>query len=193
MSILDNKSSLENYQLLLVEVANLVQNHRVIAIQSVQTISNQLYWNIGELIIKKQDEFGWGYSIVKQMSLDLPKLIGEGISWSPRNLWLMRQFVQEYSNMNQADSQKRFNEFNLQEKAKVNQTDSVLENVKKLLFEVPWQHNVLIFQKIKDLEVEYALRSANKPIGVSEYVLSKDLPSEFIGKLPTVEQFNNIF
>jgi hypothetical protein len=193
MSILDNKSSLENYQLLLVEVANLVQNHRVIAIQSVQTISNQLYWNIGELIIKKQDEFGWGYSIVKQMSLDLPKLIGEGISWSPRNLWLMRQFVQEYSNMNQADSQKRFNEVHLQEKAKVNQADSVLENVKKLLFEVPWQHNVLIFQKIKDLEVEYALRSANKPIGVSEYILSKDLPSEFIWKLPTVEQFNNIF
>ncbi len=151
-----NEIQSENYHLLLDEVAGLVQNHRIEAVQSVQTISNQLYWNIGELIIKKQDEFGWGDSIVKQMSQDLPKLIGEGISWSPRNLWLMRQFYIEYSKVNQADSlslnvkQAASNLELLNENSKVNQADSLLELVKKLLFKVPWQHNVLIFQKVKD-------------------------------------------
>jgi hypothetical protein len=44
----------------------------------------------------------------------------------------------------------------------------------------------------KQLEVEYALRIANKPIGVSNYTLSKQLPNEFKGKLPTSEQFKHL-
>jgi predicted nuclease of restriction endonuclease-like (RecB) superfamily len=131
MSNQNNEIATKNYHLLLDEVAGLVQNHRIQAVQSVQTISNQLYWKIGELIIKKQEEFGWGDSIVKQMSQDLPDLIGEGISWSPRNLWLMRQFYIEYS--------------------KVNQADSLLKNIKKLLFNVGWGQNILIFQKVNDM------------------------------------------
>jgi hypothetical protein len=70
----------------------------------VQTISNRLYWNIGELIIKKQQEYGWGKSIVEKLSVDLPQYVGDGASWSPRNLRLMRQLVDEYSNVKQAVS-----------------------------------------------------------------------------------------
>ncbi|WP_310559044.1 DUF1016 N-terminal domain-containing protein, partial [Flavobacterium sp.] len=99
-----NEIQSEIYHLLLDEVAGLVQNHRIQAVQSVQTISNQLYWNIGELIIKKQEEFGWGKSVILMLSQDLPQLIGEGVSWSPRNLQFMKQLVTEYSNVNQADS-----------------------------------------------------------------------------------------
>lgn len=124
------------YQQLLVEITDLVQNHRIQAVQSVQLISNNLYWNIGELIIKKQKEFGWGKSIVEILSKDLTKLIGEGISWSPRNLWFMRQLVNEYSNLNQLDS----------EFLNLNQVDSV----KQLVTSIPWQHNILIIQKVKD-------------------------------------------
>ncbi len=130
------------YNEFLSDVATAVQQHRVQAIQSVQTISNQLYWSIGELIIKKQLEFGWGKSVILLLSRDLPQLIGEGVSWSPRNLQFMKQLVAEYSNVNQLDSHL--------ENANVNQADSHLENLKKLVFLVPWQHNVLILQKVKD-------------------------------------------
>jgi predicted nuclease of restriction endonuclease-like (RecB) superfamily len=126
----------QQYQQFLVEITDLVQNHRIQAVQSVQSISNNLYWNIGELIIKKQKEFGWGKSIVEILSKDLTKLIGEGISWSPRNLWFMRQLVNEYSNLNQVDSDLEI----------LNQPDSV----KQLVTSIPWQHNILILQKIKD-------------------------------------------
>ncbi|MFV1976329.1 MAG: PDDEXK nuclease domain-containing protein, partial [Candidatus Scalindua sp.] len=34
------------------------------------------------------------------------------------------------------------------------------------------------------LEVEYALKGINKPVGVAEYTLTRRLPSEFAGKLP---------
>jgi predicted nuclease of restriction endonuclease-like (RecB) superfamily len=128
----NNEIQTNNYQLLLDEVAGLVQTHRVQAIQSVQTISNQLYWNIGELIIKKQEEFGWGKSIIESLSKDLPDLIGDGVSWSTRNLQFMRQLVLEYSN--------------------VKQPASHLEIAKKLVLITPWYHNILILQKVKNLE-----------------------------------------
>ena len=142
------------YNEFLSDVATAVQQHRVQAIQSVQTISNQLYWNIGELIIKKQEEFGWGKSVILLLSQDLPRLIGEGVSWSPRNLQFMKQLVAEYSNANQAGSQL--------ENTNVKQPASQLENtnvkppvshfdyVKKLVLTTPWYHNILILQKVKD-------------------------------------------
>ena len=138
-----NKSILpEAYNEFLSDVATAVQQHRVQAIQSVQTISNQLYWNIGELIIKKQMEFGWGKSVILLLSRDLPQLIGEGVSWSPRNLQFMKQLVAEYSNVKQPASQL--------ENPNVNQLDSHLKYIKNLIAAVPWQHNVLILQKVKE-------------------------------------------
>lgn len=37
------------------------------------------------------------------------------------------------------------------------------------------------------VEVEYALRIQDKPIGVSEYRITKELPETFKGKLPSVK------
>ena len=147
----NNEIQTNHYQLLLDEVAGLVQNHRVQAVQSVQTISNQLYWNIGELIIKKQEEFGWGKSIIESLSKDLPSLIGDSVSWSTRNLQLMRQLVLEYSNVNQASSLL----VNVKQPAShlentnVKQPASHLEIAKKLVLITPWYHNILIVPKVK--------------------------------------------
>lgn len=132
MKQIDENISSPEYQEFLAEIVNLVQNHRALAVQTVQTVSNLLYWNIGELIIQKQEQYGWGKSIVKQLSKDLNIYIGEGVSWSPRNLWFMRQLVDEYS--------------------KVKQPVSLLENMKRLVSEVPWGHNILILQKVKDIK-----------------------------------------
>jgi predicted nuclease of restriction endonuclease-like (RecB) superfamily len=51
---------------------------------------------------------------------------------------------------------------------------------------------ILLVPDKNHLEVEYTLRNANKPIGVAEYILSKQLPKELIGKLPTVAEFQRI-
>ena len=142
MTQLNKDISLDAYNEFLSDVATAVQQHRVQAIQSVQTISNQLYWNIGELIIQKQLEFGWGKSVILMLSQDLPQLIGEGISWSPRNLQFMKQLVAEYSNVKQPASHL--------ENANVKQPVSHLEYVKKLVLNTPWRHNILILQKVKE-------------------------------------------
>ena len=47
---------------------------------------------------------------------------------------------------------------------------------------------ILICKSKNDTVVEYALNDINKPIGVSEYKLIKDLPNEFKSSLPTIEE-----
>ena len=154
MTQLNKDISPDAYNEFLSDVATAVQQHRVQAIQSVQTISNQLYWNIGELIIKKQEEFGWGKSVILLLSQDLPQLIGEGVSWSPRNLQFMKQLVAEYSNVNQLGS--HLENPNVKqpvshlENANMKQPASHSEYVKKLVLNTPWRHNILILQKVKE-------------------------------------------
>lgn len=60
----------------------------------------------------------------------------------------------------------------------------------KLQHENPSIGIILCAEK-NNLEVEYALRSSNKPLGVAEYQLRESLPEELSGKLPSPEELKN--
>lgn len=47
---------------------------------------------------------------------------------------------------------------------------------------------IILCAEKNNLEVEYALRSINKPMGVSEYKLRSSLPEELLGQLPAPEE-----
>ncbi len=50
----------------------------------------------------------------------------------------------------------------------------------------------LLLCKEKDsIEVEFALRDIQKPIGISEYILTKKLPDNLKSSLPTIEEIEN--
>ena len=38
------------------------------------------------------------------------------------------------------------------------------------------------------MEVEYALKGIDKPVGVAEYTLTRELPAELVDKLPKPEE-----
>ena len=46
---------------------------------------------------------------------------------------------------------------------------------------------ILICKSKNDTVVEYALKDVHKPIGVSEYIITKNLPDEFKSSLPSIE------
>lgn len=50
---------------------------------------------------------------------------------------------------------------------------------------------ILLCKKKDRVEAEFALRDINKPIGISDYLLTKAIPDEIKTKLPTVEQLEN--
>lgn len=47
---------------------------------------------------------------------------------------------------------------------------------------------IILCADTRRVDVEYALRSINKPVGVAEYTLTKELPQELAGKLPNARQ-----
>ena len=93
-----------------------------------------LYWEIGRMIVDRQQKYGWGKSVVEKLSIDLKQTFNSLNGYSSQNLWYMRQFYLEYK-----DSKK----------------------LQQLVGEIPWGQNILIFSKVKDLkEREYYLRTS---------------------------------
>ena len=56
-----------------------------------------LYWWMGEVICRKQAEQGWGKAVVETLARDLQVEFPGRNGFSSQNLWLMRQFFNEYS------------------------------------------------------------------------------------------------
>ena len=95
-----------------------------------------LYWNIGKDIVVKQEAYGWGKSVVKNLSVELQKDFVGMKGFSERNLWNMRNFYIEYK-----DNSK----------------------LQTLSAQIGWSHNVAIFRKCKDdLQREFYINSVIK-------------------------------
>lgn len=51
---------------------------------------------------------------------------------------------------------------------------------------------IILCPRKDDIEVEFALRTSNKPIGVAEYKLSRKLPENLKGKIPTSNELKQM-
>ena len=52
----------------------------------------QLYWDVGELIVREQRSKGWGKSVVQKLAEDIQKDFPGVGGFSPQNIWYMRAF-----------------------------------------------------------------------------------------------------
>lgn len=52
---------------------------------------------------------------------------------------------------------------------------------------------IILCPEKNNFDVEFILRSYNKPIGVAEYLLTKELPDEIKGKFPSVNEIRQKF
>ena len=67
-----------------------------------------LYWNIGRIILERQEEEGWGAKVIDRMSKDLKIAFPEMFGFSPRNIKYMRKLAQcwlDYEIVQQAVAQ----------------------------------------------------------------------------------------
>lgn len=126
----------KGYGEFLTQIKERIRKAQYQALKAVNKELIQLYWDLGEMIVAKQNDLGWGKSVVEQLSkdlrLDYPGLKG----YSPQNLWFMRQFYLEYKEH---------------------------ENLQPLVREIAWSHNLIIFSKCKDYqEREFYLLHVHK-------------------------------
>jgi len=114
------------------------------ALKAVNKELIKLYWEIGNAIIEKQEQHGWGKSIIENLSKDLQKEFPGVKGFSSSNLWRIKNFYQVYSTN---------------------------EKLAPLVREIAWSHNIVIMEKCKDdLEREFYIKMTKK-YGWSKSVL----------------------
>ncbi|NMX21929.1 DUF1016 domain-containing protein [ANME-1 cluster archaeon GoMg4] len=102
------------------------------AYRAVNTELITLYWDIGQSIVAKQEELGWGQKIIQKLSDDLQKEFPKNSGFSYANLDRMRKFYLTYN-----DNPK----------------------LAQLVREIPWGQNIVILEKLSDeYQREYYLR-----------------------------------
>ncbi|GAA3979183.1 hypothetical protein GCM10022407_25330 [Hymenobacter antarcticus] len=81
-----------DYHHLLTDIKQRVREAQYRALQQVNQQQMQLYWDLGRLIAERQQQHGWGKSIVETLARDLQTEFVGMSGFSSRNLWYMRDF-----------------------------------------------------------------------------------------------------
>ena len=66
-----HKPNLDEYTHFLAEVKECVRMAQYAALKSVNTELVGLYWDIGRMIVERQEKAGWGKAVVERLSADL--------------------------------------------------------------------------------------------------------------------------
>lgn len=138
-------SSDPTYQNFLQEIKTQVVQSRIGAARAINRALIGLYWSLGQLIAQRQEELGWGQAVVERLSADLRVEFPGMTGFSPRNLWDIKRFYETYA--------------------------EAPEFLRQLVAEIPWGHNILIFQRIKNEEARRYYLEATARLGWTRDVL----------------------
>ncbi len=118
------------------EVQQRIRSAQYEALKTVNREMINLYWDIGQMIVIKQQDASWGKSVVEQLAKDLQTEFPGISGFSARNIWNMRNFYVTYSQN---------------------------EKLQPMVAEIGWTHNLVILEKCKDdLEREFYIRMTRK-------------------------------
>lgn len=108
----------ENFTFFVKEIKTKILSSQYEALKAVNKELINLYLEIGKNIAQRHEWFGWGKSVVQNLSQELQKEFVGMNGFSERNLWSMRNFYIEYK-----------------------------ENIKlqTLSAQIGWSHNVAIY------------------------------------------------
>jgi predicted nuclease of restriction endonuclease-like (RecB) superfamily len=112
-----------DYHQFVADVKQRVRQAQCNALKAVNKAQIQLYWDLGQLIVERQTQYGWGKSIVEQLATDLQAEFAGIAGFSTSNLWRMRTFYLAYYQD---------------------------QNLAPLVREISWSHNIVIMEKCKD-------------------------------------------
>ncbi|MBS0624377.1 MAG: DUF1016 family protein [Verrucomicrobia bacterium] len=123
-----NDLSLVGYNEFLKEIKEKIRNTQLKAAIAASRELIKLYWELGRDIVEKQEREGWGSKVLERISKDLQNEFPGVEGFSRANIFRMRAFFSAYEKVAQA----------------VRQFESLP------IFDIPWGHNILLLQKIKD-------------------------------------------
>jgi predicted nuclease of restriction endonuclease-like (RecB) superfamily len=115
----------------------------------------EMYWDIGNEILRRQQNEGWGAKVIDRLSKDLKDVFPDMNGFSPRNLGSMKKFAATWSDF------------------------SILQQV---VAKIPWRSNIMLMDKLADEQTR--LWYARKLIenGWSSNVLDTMISSRLIDR-----------
>ena len=177
-----------DYTAWLSELKSRIQSARISAARSVNRDLILLYWDIGRGIVEKQEELGWGASVIERLARDLRQTFPETKGFSPRNLRDMKRLFIAYSNagiwrqavanlpaMEMPASNRR------QVVAKLNEAE-VVEKLRQLIAEIPWGHNLLILNKLSEPKERLYYLYTTVQCGWTRSVLLNQIKADAYGR-----------
>jgi predicted nuclease of restriction endonuclease-like (RecB) superfamily len=153
----------QDYSTFLIDIKNQIKFSQQRAFSGVNQEMILLYFNIGEMIEKQQKKLGWGAKVIDKLSLDILNEFPNMSGFSPRNLKLMVQFYKEYSN---------------DESVQPAVAQMEIPKVQPIVAQIPWTHNIILIQKVKDKELRYWYMEQTLQNGWSKDILSLMIKSE---------------
>ena len=140
-----------DYSSFLAELKSRIGQGQIRALRAVNRELLSLYWDIGEAIFQRQENLGWGKSVVENLARDLQAEYPGRNGFSARNLWNMRNVYVEY------------------------REHSILQ---QLAADLSWTKNVTVMSRCKDnLEREFYLRATAR-FGWSQSVLEHQIDNK---------------
>ena len=177
-----------DYTTWLGELKSRIQSARTSASRSVNREMILLYWDIGRGIVEKQEELGWGESVIERLAEDLRRAFPEAKGFSPRNLWDMKRLFSAYSNAGiwqQVVAELPVMEISAsnlrQVVAKLNEAE-VVEKLRQLVAEVPWGHNLLILNKLSEPKERLYYPYTSAQCGWTRSVLLNQIKADAYGR-----------
>jgi predicted nuclease of restriction endonuclease-like (RecB) superfamily len=121
------------YADLLGEIKRRIQMERLRTVMVANSVMVLLYWDIGRLILERQERQGWGAKVIDRLSADLRETYPDMSGLSPRNLKYMRAFAGAWP-------------------------DGAI--VQEALAQIPWYHHIALMEKCESPEERlwYVLR-----------------------------------
>lgn len=134
----------EDYATILGAIKERIRSERLRVVMAANASMVLLYWDIGQTILMRQKEEGWGAKVIDRLSADLREAFPEMQGLSPRNLKYMRAFALAWQDR---------------------------EIVQQLAAQIPWFHNCVLLDKIAEQEVRLWYARKAKEEGWSRSVL----------------------
>jgi predicted nuclease of restriction endonuclease-like (RecB) superfamily len=160
-------SDLERYSELLADIKKRIRQAQIRAALSANAEMLWMYWDIGRMVAERQKIEGWGASVIPRLASDLRNELSEKKGFSERNLRRMIQFYNEYKKFPSiwplpvAKLTEPVPPTEIRPRPVAELTPPPLDPlvpgekealiVQRVVAQLPWAHNVILIQKLKDL------------------------------------------
>ena len=149
-----------DYLRLLARVKKRVQLAQQRAIYSANDEMLRMYWDVGHILSDAQKQIGWGNGALKRLSADMRNDYPEIKGFSVRNCQCMIQFYEEYNQeLTLPKDSNLIAQLPIAQLEKANPQPTVAQlpkyNFSLPVIHLPWTHNIILIQRVKDIQARY--------------------------------------